>query len=58
MKCPKCRHFNDVAAKFSAEYAFPLARTCAARSEAAASALVVMGPELERTNISEMLTSA
>jgi class 3 adenylate cyclase/tetratricopeptide (TPR) repeat protein len=29
MKCPKCQHFNDVAAKFCAECASPLARTCA-----------------------------
>ena len=29
MKCPKCQHFNDVAAKFCEECAAPLARTCA-----------------------------
>ena len=28
MKCLKCQHFNDVAAKFCAECASPLARTC------------------------------
>jgi class 3 adenylate cyclase len=28
MKCPKCQHFNDVAAKFCAECASPLAGTC------------------------------
>src|ERR1700741_5200287 len=28
MKCPKCQHFNDVAAKFCAECASPLALTC------------------------------
>jgi class 3 adenylate cyclase/tetratricopeptide (TPR) repeat protein len=28
MKCPKCQHFNDSAAKFCAECATPLARTC------------------------------
>jgi class 3 adenylate cyclase/tetratricopeptide (TPR) repeat protein len=28
MKCPKCQHFNDVAAKFCAECASPLAWTC------------------------------
>ena len=28
MKCPKCQHFNDIAAKFCAECASPLARTC------------------------------
>jgi len=28
MKCPKCQHFNDVAAKFCEECAAPLARTC------------------------------
>src|SRR5215475_9642767 len=29
MKCPKCQHFNDAAAKFCEECAAPLARTCA-----------------------------
>src|SRR3984957_5052393 len=29
MKCPKCQHFNDIAAKFCAECASPLAKTCA-----------------------------
>jgi class 3 adenylate cyclase/tetratricopeptide (TPR) repeat protein len=29
MKCPKCQHLNDSAAKFCAECASPLARTCA-----------------------------
>lgn len=29
MKCPKCQHFNDVAAKFCEECAAPLAKTCA-----------------------------
>lgn len=29
MKCPKCQHFNDVAAKFCAECAAPLAEICA-----------------------------
>ena len=28
MKCPKCQHFNDAAAKFCEECASPLARTC------------------------------
>jgi len=28
MKCPKCQHVNEVAAKFCAECASPLARTC------------------------------
>jgi class 3 adenylate cyclase len=28
MKCPKCQHFNDVAAKFCEECAAPLAPTC------------------------------
>jgi class 3 adenylate cyclase/tetratricopeptide (TPR) repeat protein len=28
MKCPKCQHFNDIAAKFCAECASPLAGTC------------------------------
>jgi class 3 adenylate cyclase/tetratricopeptide (TPR) repeat protein len=28
MKCPKCQHFNDVAAKFCAECASPLAGAC------------------------------
>jgi class 3 adenylate cyclase/tetratricopeptide (TPR) repeat protein len=28
MKCPKCQHFNDAAAKFCAECATPLAPTC------------------------------
>src|SRR5580704_8437073 len=28
MKCPKCQHFNDVAAMFCAECASPLALTC------------------------------
>jgi class 3 adenylate cyclase/tetratricopeptide (TPR) repeat protein len=28
MKCPKCQHFNDVAAKFCVECASPLVRTC------------------------------
>jgi class 3 adenylate cyclase/tetratricopeptide (TPR) repeat protein len=28
MKCPKCQHLNDSAAKFCAECASPLARTC------------------------------
>ena len=28
MKCPKCQHFNDVAAKVCAECAWPLAETC------------------------------
>jgi class 3 adenylate cyclase/tetratricopeptide (TPR) repeat protein len=29
MKCPKCQHFNDTAAKFCAECASPLAKACA-----------------------------
>jgi double zinc ribbon protein len=29
MRCPKCQHFNDVAAKFCEEWAAPLAKTCA-----------------------------
>src|SRR5262245_3891522 len=29
MKCPKCQHFNDAAAKFCEECASPLARVCA-----------------------------
>src|SRR5215471_8915648 len=29
MKCPKCQHFNDAAAKFCEECAAPLAKTCA-----------------------------
>src|SRR5215470_231606 len=29
MKCPRCQHFNDVAAKFCEECAAPLAKTCA-----------------------------
>jgi class 3 adenylate cyclase len=29
MKCPKYQHFNDIAAKFCAECASPLAKTCA-----------------------------
>src|SRR5215475_6754537 len=28
MKCPKCQHFNDVAAKFCAQCASPLSPTC------------------------------
>jgi len=28
MKCPRCQHFNDIAAKFCEECAAPLARTC------------------------------
>jgi class 3 adenylate cyclase/tetratricopeptide (TPR) repeat protein len=28
MKCPKCQHFNDIAAKFCEECASPLAGTC------------------------------
>jgi class 3 adenylate cyclase len=28
MKCPKCQHFNDAAARFCEECAAPLARTC------------------------------
>src|SRR5262249_30119861 len=28
MKCPKCQHFNDIAAKFCVGCASPLARTC------------------------------
>src|SRR5215470_2860194 len=28
MKCPKCQHFNDAAAKFCEECAAPLAKTC------------------------------
>jgi class 3 adenylate cyclase len=28
MKCPKCQHVNEVAAKFCAECASPLAQTC------------------------------
>src|SRR5215510_10188066 len=28
MKCPKCQHFNDVAAKFCVECASPLPKTC------------------------------
>src|SRR5262245_61096063 len=29
MKCPKCQHFNDLAARFCEECAAPLAKTCA-----------------------------
>ena len=29
MKCPKCQHLNDSAAKFCEECAAPLAKTCA-----------------------------
>src|SRR5215813_11059047 len=28
MKCPKCQHFNDVAAKFCVECSSPLVRAC------------------------------
>jgi len=28
MKCPKCQHFNDVAAKFCAQCASPLSPAC------------------------------